>query len=40
METGKTNNTKNDIIDKPQMGDKLVNDYKKIAEFSINTRRQ
>jgi hypothetical protein len=29
METGKTNNTNNDIIDNLQIGDKLVNDYKK-----------
>jgi len=33
METGKTNNTMNDIIDKPQIGDKLVTDYTKIAEI-------
>ena len=33
METGKTNNTKNDIIDKLQIGDKLVTDYTKIAEI-------
>jgi len=33
METGKTNNTMNDIIDKLQIGDKLVNDYTKIAEI-------
>jgi hypothetical protein len=32
METGKTNSTKNDIIDKLQIGDELVNDYKIIAE--------
>jgi hypothetical protein len=33
METGRTNNTMNDIIDKFQIGDKLVNDYTKIAEI-------
>jgi len=33
METGKTNNTMNDIIYKLQIGDKLVNDYTKIAEI-------
>jgi hypothetical protein len=33
METGKTNNTMNDIIDKLQFGDKLVDDYTKIAEI-------
>ena len=33
METGKKNNTMNDIIDKFQIGDKLVNDYTKIAEI-------
>jgi hypothetical protein len=33
METGKTNNTKNDITDKLQIGDKLVNNYKKIADI-------
>jgi hypothetical protein len=32
METGKTNSTKNDLIDKLQIGDELVNDYKIIAE--------
>jgi hypothetical protein len=32
METGKTNSTKNDIIDKLQIGDELVNDYKIFAE--------
>ena len=37
METGKTNLTKNDIIDKLKVGDKLENDYKKIAEtFNIH----
>ena len=33
METGKTNNTMNDIIEKLQFGDKLVDDYTKIAEI-------
>jgi hypothetical protein len=33
MKAGKTNHTKNDIINKLQIGDKLVNDYKKIAEI-------
>jgi len=33
METGKTNFTKNDVIDKLQSGDKLENDHKKIAEI-------
>jgi len=37
METGKTNFTKNDIIDKLKLGDDLDNDYKKIAEtFNIH----
>ena len=36
METGKTNSTKNYIIDKLQLGDELENDYKKIAE-TFNT---
>jgi hypothetical protein len=36
METGKTNSTKNDIIDKLKIGDKLENDYEKIAE-TFNT---
>ena len=36
METGKTNSTKNDIIDKLQLGDELENNYKKIAE-TFNT---
>ena len=37
METGKTNSTKNDLIDKLQFGDKLENDHKKIAEtFNIH----
>ena len=31
METGKTNNTKNDIIDKLQIDDKLVTDYTKLS---------
>jgi hypothetical protein len=33
METGKTNNTMNDIIDKLQFGEKVVDDYTKIAEI-------
>jgi len=32
-ETGKTNNTMNDIIEKLQFGDKLIDDYTKIAEI-------
>ena len=32
METGKTNSTMNDLIDKIQFSDKLENDHKKIAE--------
>ena len=33
METGKTNNTMNDIIEKLKFGDKLVDDYTNIAEI-------
>jgi len=33
METGKTNNTMNSVIDKLHFGDKLVDDYTKIAEI-------
>jgi len=33
METGKTNNKKNNTIDKLQFGDELVDDYTKIAEI-------
>jgi len=33
METGKTNNITNSIIDKLNFGDKLVDDYTKIAEI-------
>jgi len=33
METGKTNNKMNNIIDKLQFGDKRVDDYTKIAEI-------
>jgi len=33
MERGKTNNKMNNIIDKLQFGDELVDDYTKIAEI-------
>jgi len=33
METGKTNNTMNDIIEKLQFYDKLVDDYKNCRDF-------
>jgi hypothetical protein len=33
METGKANTSKNDIIDKLQIGNKLVNNYKKTADI-------
>ena len=33
METGKTNTTKNNVLDKLQFGEKQVSHYKEIAEI-------